>query len=187
MRRLMAVCAVSLLFVTGCGKKDSTPTAPVIPAPPPLMSYPAAWDGVDRISRGFYIPSYPGASLSSATLWLSAAASGTYKVHLAVRAATYAGTLIDSTTTTVMLGPAMSDTVRTTFKFSNAGIAPATPVTFALSLVSGPNPNVYFVVTGDYGGRSGSAINLVETEGTTPPLDVQRNLGIAIVLRGSSN
>src|SRR5262245_10857081 len=111
MRRL-SLLLIAIVLVSSCG---DSPTAPAVST---LISYPAVAVGSDNMDRAFYIPSYPGTSLSTVTLWFANEGSaGSYTFRLVARAATYDGTAIDSAQTTVALTANPADTTRTTFTF----------------------------------------------------------------------
>ncbi len=180
-RIAMLLAAVALF---GCGKDDS-PTAPVAPSAVRLMSYPSVGVGGDGVTRGFYIPAYPGTSLSSVSLWMSAATAGSHTARLIARSATYDGTVIDSASSTVTLPANVNDSTKVTFNFTNQAVVKNTPVTFSITYISGPSSGLFYGVLGDYGALTGTGINLVQTSGTTPPLDTSRRNGIAFLLNGA--
>ncbi|MEQ1831907.1 MAG: hypothetical protein ABL977_02545 [Candidatus Eisenbacteria bacterium] len=175
---------IAALALTSCGGKDDSPTAPATPTPVLLMSYPSTAVGGDGIGRGFYIPSYPGTSLSTASIWMSAGTAGSHTVRLIARNATFDGTVIDSASSTVTLPANTSDSTKVTFNFTNKAVTKTTPVTFTITYISGPSTGLFYGVTGDYGALTGAGINLVQTNSTTAPLDTFRRNGIAFVLTG---
>ena len=81
--RARIALVVLALTLSGCGK-DSKSTAPTI-TPVTLIRYPSIGVGGDGITRGFYIPIYPGTSLETVTLWMSAATAGSHSFRLIAR------------------------------------------------------------------------------------------------------
>ena len=133
----------------------------------------------DFYDRGFYVPQYPGVSLNSAQLALSATTAGSYVMTLTVRSNTYNGPLLAVATTTVSLNGSITENQPVTFAFPSTAIAKYSRVCFILSLVSGPGTAVYYSVP-----SSGGCTGVVQTEGTTPPLDTFRRYGVNLVLSG---
>jgi parallel beta-helix repeat protein len=134
--------------------------------------------GGDLDDRGFYIPSYPGNSLDSARLVFSSFDPGVYTMTLTVRKGTYDGPVLGSDSATVTILGAYPQDVATTFTFPSVRIAEGSRVCFILSRRSGPG-RIYFSVAG-----SGGCTSVIETEGTTPPLDTFRRNGVNLVIRG---
>ena len=75
--------------------------------------------GGDFNSEGFYMPSYPGITLDSATLKLLGYSSGTYQVSLTVRSNTINGPVLGTSTVTVALNAVPGAMVSTTFPFAS--------------------------------------------------------------------
>jgi hypothetical protein len=186
MRRVVSVLVMVAVvaLVAGCSRKTKAPTAPVAPNPVTLMSYPANAGPGDGLTRGFYIPSFPGKSLATATLWFSGDVAGAHTFRLIARSGAFDGAVIDSAKTTVALPAGTGDSTRTTFTFSNKAVTQGSTVTFEITYISGPSTLNFYVVNGDYGGLTGAAINLVQTNTTAPPLSTFRRDGIAFKLTG---
>ncbi len=180
--RARIALVILALTLSGCGK-DSKSTAPTI-SPVTLIRYPSIGVGGDGITRGFYIPIYPGTSLETVTLWVSAGTAGAHSFRLIARSGAYDGAVIDSAKTTVTLPGNVADSTRVTFTFGNRSTIAGTAVTFALTYLSGPSAGAFYGVAGNYGILTGSAINVIQTNGTTPPLDTHRRDGIPIILTG---
>ena len=140
--------------------------------------------GGDFISRGFYLPSYPGTVLTRATLAFSAATAGDYTITLTANSGAYNGPAIGSSTATVTLSGDVRTAVLTTFDFPSPAVTQGTLVAFTMTLVSGPSLPYYAVTCGSdphciiFGGA-------VETEDTTPPLSVFRRNGVVLTLVSS--
>ena len=156
--------------------------------PPALISIlPDALSSGDFIDRGFYLPSYPGTSLSSVTLWMKAATAGTYTVAMTARLSAYNGPVVGASTATFILPANLNANTPVTFSFPSPAVTPGTLVTFAMTQVSpaptGATADVYYNVCVT---DTCSANNpIIQTNGTTPPLDTFRRNGIAIRLTGS--
>ena len=135
-------------------------------------------DTGDLYFRGFYVPSYPGNSLDSARLVFTSPTAGSYNVRLTVRSNTYDGIVLGSDTTTFNL---VSSTDRAvTFNFPSIRIRENSRVCFILTIVSGPDTALYYGV----GPTTGGCPTVIETEGTTPPLDTFRRNGVLLTLTG---
>jgi len=135
--------------------------------------------GGDLDDRGFYIPSYPGNSLDSARLVFSTFDPGTYTMILTARKGTYDGPILGSDSATVVMLGAYPQSVATTFTFPSVRVAEGSRVCFILSRRSGTG-RVYFSVAP----LSGGCTSVIETDGTTPPLDTFRRNGVNLVING---
>jgi hypothetical protein len=148
-----------------------------------LSALPDAASSGDFIDRGFYLQSYPGTSLSSVTLWMKAATAGTYTIAMTARQNTYNGTVIGTSTATFALPGNLSSNTPVTFSFPSPAVPLGTLVTFAMSQVSPPGLTVYYNVCVT---ATCSANNpIIQTNGTTPPLDTFRRNGIAFRITGA--
>lgn len=132
----------------------------------------------DFYDRGFYVPIYPGNSLDSARLVFSSPTAGSYNVRLTVRSNTYDGLVLGSDTTTFNLAASTDQAV--TFNFPSVRIRKNSRVCFIMTIVSGPSTALYYSV----GPSSGGCTTIIETEGTTPPLDTFRRYGVELTLTG---
>jgi hypothetical protein len=131
----------------------------------------------DLYYRGFYVPSYPGTSLSTVVLYLHAIEAGTYNMTLTARAGTYNGTVIGSRTIEVILSSSFASP--TYFSFSQRPrVTRNSRVTFALTLNEGPTDVVYDET------QTPSGCPVVQTNNTTPPLSTFRRNGIAVLIYG---
>jgi len=137
--------------------------------------------GGDLDDRGFYIPSYPGNSLDSARLVFSTFDPGTYTMILTARKGTYDGPILGSDSATVVMLGAYPQSVATTFTFPSVRVAEGSRVCFILSRRSGTG-RVYFSVAP----LSGGCTSVIETDGTTPPLDTFRRNGVILVADGQT-
>ena len=137
--------------------------------------------GGDFNSEGFYMPSYPGITLDSATLKLLGYSSGTYQVSLTVRSNAFNGPVLGTSTVTVALNAVPGAMVSTTFPFASVPMPKGGVACFILAVMSGPSPNIYYDVSPLVGGCP----EVIETEDTTPPLSTFRRYGVDLTLMGA--
>jgi hypothetical protein len=148
---------------------------------PPLIDCPWAGSVSDSFgAQAFYVPRYPGNSLGKVTLYVQARATGTYVFSLTARAGSFAGAILGTSTATVTIA-ATSVFVPVDFVFASPAITPLTPVTFQGAVVTNPGGLVFFAV------QTPSACPVIETVGTSAPLDTYRRLGIAVRIEGSAD
>ena len=133
----------------------------------------------DFYYRGFYVSQYPGLTLDSATLKMSAAVAGTYQLALTAFSNVYAGPILAAATNQVRFSGSTSDAVPVVWTFPFTPVEKYSRVCFRLSLVSGPSASVYYAIT-----LGGGCNDVIETEGTTPPLDTARNNGVDVTIEG---
>ncbi len=128
-------------------------------------------------SFGFYMPSYPGISLDTATLrlWTPTGSGGAYNVLLTVRSNTYDGPILGSASASVALGSASLTPV--TFVYPSLRLVQGIQICFILSVITGPADPVYYLV--------GSCPEVVQTQDTTPPLSTFRHYGVDLTLTGA--
>jgi len=173
----------TLTATNAAGSVTATTTITVNPALPVLLiNYPIdpAITGGDNLSRGFYIKDFPGTSLSEVDLWVSCDMPWDYTFELTARESTYNGTIIEKSQATKYL---YSDKQLITFNFSSNPVEKNSIVTFSISKITGPG-SCYYAVNGEYGGITEGDILVIQTNGTTPPLDSFRRYGIAIKVYG---
>lgn len=132
----------------------------------------------DFIDRGFYVPSFPGNSLASARLVFSSPTAGSYTVRLTVRSNTYDGLVLGSDATTFTLNASTDQSV--VFNFPSIRIREGSRVCFAMTQTAGPSSSLYYGV----GPVTGGCPTIVQTDGTTPPLDTFRRNGVILTLTG---
>jgi len=149
------------------------------PMPSVLLSCSGEQAG-DFYYRGFYVVQYPGVSLNTAEVTLSAAEAGSYVLALTVRSNTYDGPVLGASTNTVTLNGSTSERQPVTFAFPSPPIVKYSRVCFILSLLSGPGTAVYYSVPG----LTGGCTTVVQTEGTTPPQSTFRRYGVNLILTG---
>jgi len=139
--------------------------------------------GGDSFNRGFYIKAFPGISLSQVDLWISAKEAGDYTFELTAREGTYNGPIIEKSQANIYLTGNSVDKMLTTFNFLSKPIQMNSIVTFAISKISGSG-KCYYAIEGEYSVIPQEDILVIETEGTTPPLDTFKHYGIAIRVYG---
>lgn len=136
--------------------------------------------GGDLYSRGFYVPSFPGNSLDSAVLQLSSFGSGSFTVKLTARQSTYDGTVLGASTATFSLNAGYPQDKVVTFPFPSVRITKGSRICFALSVVAPAGGSLYYSVADTTGGCT----SVIQTDGTTPPIDTFRRNGVNLVLNG---
>lgn len=151
-------------------------TAPWITQGQVIFSCPFTGFGGDFLDRGFYVQNYPGDNLGTVQLRYSSGASGTYVVSMTARLGTYDGPIIGNTeVATFYLTGSLSDQTAVTYDFEGIPVPFGSTVTFSQSFVSGPNTLHYDVGTGP-------CLGIVETEGTSSPLDVFRRDSVGVII-----
>ena len=138
--------------------------------------------GGDQLDRGFYVPQFPGTRMDNVTLHFSANTAGTYTFSLTARTGTYDGAVLGTATATATLTADILANVATTFRFSPTAVTEGSTVTFAIAELSGPAGGVVFysVPVND------PACPVVQTNGTTPPLDSNRRQGVHVKIEGGA-
>lgn len=173
---ILSFLVVAFVFLTGCNgllQKEAVL----------LINYPQVPGETigDHLTRGFYIKEFPGTSLSQVDLWMFVFTSGDYIFELTAREGSYDGPIIEKSQANIYL--TADENSLTTFNFSSQPVQMNSIVTFAISKISGPG-YCYYSKNGEYGGIPQGDILVIETVGTTPPLDTIRNYGIAIRVYG---
>ncbi len=140
-----------------------------------IFSCPFSGRGGDLLDRGFYIQSYPGTNLGTVTLAYCSFTPGTGSASLTARLGAYNGPIIGSTATASFdLSGSVNNQTRVTYDFGGAPVPLGGVVTFAQVPLSGPS--LYYDV------GVGTCPGIVETEGTSPPLDLWRRASIGIIV-----
>ena len=137
--------------------------------------------GDDRLSRGFYVQSYPGTNLGTVqvTYWTNVA--GSYTISMTARDGTYDGPIIGTTQTVTVDLPA-STYITTTFDFGGASVISGTTVTFLQAKVSGPGSAYYNTGPCGFDLNCTTCSGVYQTSGTTPPLDIIRRRSVAVMI-----
>jgi len=164
--------AVFLTLIT-ISLLPATPTAAAV-----LMDCLDGDTTADLIERGFYITSYPGTSLTSVDMYFSGLVSGEYTIQLTARADRYDGTVIGSAQATVTLTDDPDDLYPAEFIFPSSPVTLDAIVTFTMELIAGPDVPYYGVDPDD------TSCSVVQTHGTTPPLDSPRWNGVRLRIQG---
>jgi parallel beta-helix repeat protein len=136
--------------------------------------------GGDLIERGFYLPHFPGNSLDSARLSISASTPGTYSMTLTARAGAYDGRILGTATETFLILGAEPQNRPVTFTFPSVRITEGSRVCFTMSARIPVGVSLFFGTSA----TSGGCTTVIETEGTTPPLDTFRRNGVDLVITG---
>ena len=136
--------------------------------------------GGDLYYRGFYIPNYPGNTLDSVQLRYSARTAGAYRIILTARRNAYNGAVLGSSTVTVNLNGSDTENRAVTFAFPSVRITEGSRVCFIQTLDSGPSTSLYYSVPAPGVGCT----DVIQTDGTSAPLDDFRRNGVNIVVRG---
>jgi len=136
--------------------------------------------GGDQITRGFYVSDYPGSNLGTVTLTYFPLASPPVPITLTARLGSYDGPILGSSTMTV------SPPATASFDFGGVAVAPGSTITFAHT-VGGGDPDGYAFF--DYGeaaignaGDPNACPGVIETDGTTPPLDTFRRASMGVTI-----
>ncbi len=139
--------------------------------------------GGDLVDRGFYLQNYTAGSLGAVTLtYYTAGVAGSYTLTLTARDGAYDGPVLGTLTRTFNL--TASGGVAATYDFGFIPVPAGHTVAFAQTLVSGPGTSVYFD-TGTCGLGDPTCTTcpgVVETEGTTAPLDVFRRGSVGLTV-----
>jgi hypothetical protein len=156
-------------------------TVPIVRASPiVIFSAPFSGSVGDFLDRGFYLTSFPGTNLGTVTVGYMSPTAGAYTASMTARLGAYDGPLIGSTQTVAFGLPGIAGDTFVTYDFGGALVPTGSIVTFTQQVVSGPDFLFYDVGLGDLGVPG--ATGVVETEGTTPPLDVFRRDSVGVVV-----
>ena len=164
---------VALLFV-GMG------LVPAVHAQvPPTLLLECAHTGSagDNLSRGFYIPNFPGSRLDSVEMWMMSYDADTFTVMLTARADTYDGPVVGTATATFSLD---NEQVPVTFDFGGVPVQPGSILTFAFQIQSGTGTLFFNVGDNTCEGK------VIETNGTSPPLSTTRRDSVGIRVYGAA-
>jgi len=136
-------------------------------------------DIIDRISRGFYISDYPGISLTGVDVWISSRGAGDHTLTMTARFNAYDGPVLGTHQLVVNLSGDQNDLVEVNFMFFPVSVTTGSIVTFAMEMSDGPEEPFYAVDTPN------SECPLIQTHGTTPPLDSWRRDGVSARVHGT--
>ncbi len=138
--------------------------------------------GGDLIDRGFYVRSYPGNSLDSVRLVISGDPGG-HNIYLTAREGTYDGRLLGTAFASFTLVGANPQNLAVTFNYPSVRVTKGSRVCFSMTSRGISPGTLYFSVAP----LSGGCATVVETDGTTPPLDTFRRYGVNLVINGEDN
>ena len=133
----------------------------------------------DFISRGFYVTNYRGTTIDQVKLRHSATDPGSKTIQLVARLGRYDGPILGTASVTRSV---TADNTESVFDFGDVPVPAMSTIAFTQALTAGTG-NIYY----DLGFES--CDNVVETNGTTPPLDSVRRdkIGVKIVGRVASD
>jgi hypothetical protein len=146
--------------------------------------------GGDQISRGWYIPSFPGVTLTSVALELLSRpepdfdgnVAGTYTFDLTARTSSYAGPVVGTSRIIIALDGA-STPVPATFAFPGSAVPQGSLLTFSLTMVSGPARATVFYNVAE---TNDPSCPITQTNNTSPPLSTFRRQGIVATIVGGA-
>ena len=146
---------------------------------PSLIDCPWTFPGSEPfIGHGFYVPRFPGKSLTAVTLPLQFTSPGTYNLALTARAGSFfTGTLIGTSIASVTVGSS-SLNASISFSFAAPAITPQTTVVFQGSIVSAPPGTISVFV------QTPAGCPVVEVDNLSPPLGIYHRLGVAVRIDG---
>jgi hypothetical protein len=154
------------------------PSRPLGADSPALIDCPWTFPGSEPfIGHGFYVPRFPGKTLTGVTLPLQFTSPGSYTLALTARAGSFTGTLIGTSIATVTIGSS-SLYGSVPFVFAAPAITPQTAVVFQGSIVSAPPGTISLLV------QTRAGCPVVEVDSLAGPLGVYHRLGIAIRVDG---
>ncbi len=179
MRLHRSPLAVSLLLgsaivIGACSSDSNSPDDAVVD----LISCPPTTAGGDQLSRAFYVDSFPGTTLQSVTAYLQATGTGERRVALTARNATYDGAIIGSDTVTFNAADGDSS-IAVVFNLGGNAVTLGSTVAFSYGTVSDTGGVLYMQTA-----TSNATCPIVQTNGSTPPLDSFRRDGLALLIRG---
>jgi len=152
-----------------------------------LINYPVLSPGGDGIGVGLDITSYPGSSLYSVVLYISANNAGNYTYSLTAYDTCFNGALIGGPVDsgTVTQDGNASDNLPVTFLFpGNPQVNYGDAVGLALAQTSGPS-YCNICILGNYGGLTGSAIGVNELASKDACLSSVIRNGYAVQVYGN--
>lgn len=171
MRRSMLLAVLSLAALAA---------RPLGADSPALVECPWTFPGSEPfLGHGFYVPRFPGRSLTGATLHLQFTSPGTYQLALTARAGTFTGAHLGTATATVTIGSSsLNAPVSFTFGPPAPAITPQTVVVFQGSFVSGPPGTISLF------NQTRAGCPVVEVDNLSAPLGVYHRLGVAVRIEG---
>jgi hypothetical protein len=146
------------------------------PPLPPLYSCPFDNDGIgDGLDRGFYVENFPARRLDEVTLQYNPKSAGQFVIELTAREGGYDGRLIGRRTVDFTVGG--STTTQQTYDFGGATVTEGATVAFSHEIVERPGGAS---ISYDTASDSGGCADIVQTNGTSPPLDSVRRDSVGL-------
>lgn len=146
------------------------------PPLPPLYACPFRGSGGDALARGFYVENFPGERLDRVTLQYFPSAPGQYTLALTARESSFDGRLIGRRTVSFSSTGGGSP-VRQTYDFGGATVSEGATVAFSHQIIGQPaGSSIHYDTASD----SGGCPDIVQTHGTTPPLDSVRRDSVGL-------
>jgi hypothetical protein len=170
-----------LILILGCVVAGTLAWSPSALAAPQTLYSCGPGTGVgDGTDRGFYVTGYPGPNLHSVTLAYEDDVAGIHTIGLAAHLGAYDGPVVGSATVT----GTVADTGFTplTFTFTDPSVAAGSTIAFVQQVLASP-PGGFVLY--DY--TSDPCAGVIETEGTSPPLDTPRTGGRGVATTITSN
>jgi hypothetical protein len=169
-----------LLLILGCILVMTLAWSPSALATPQTLYSCGPGTGVgDGTDRGFYATGYPGPNLHSVTLAYKDSVAGSHTIGLTAHLAAYDGPVIGSASMTANLTGSMTPL---TFTFPDPSVAAGSTIAFVQQVTASP-PGAFVLY--DY--TPDPCAGVIETEGTSPPLDAPRMGGRGVVVTITSN
>ena len=132
----------------------------------------------DGIDRGFYVTGYPGSNLHDVTLHYEASTAVAHTITLTAHLGTYDGSVIGTASVTSASIPTLSFAALD-FTFPDPPVAPGSTIAFTQTFTGG---GLMF-----YDFSNGTCPGVIETDGTTPPLDSPHTGGRGVVVTINQN
>jgi hypothetical protein len=170
---------------------SATGIAPIVT----LVNCPPNQGAGDELSRAFYLPNFPGTSLSQVNLYLSANAHddddpAPYTIQLIAKAGGFNGPVIGTSTVTVTLRGDADENKLTQFAFAGTPpVSRSSTVTFQFSVLSNPNRAKLTFNVGSCGlgnTHCTSKCPVVETNDARGTLSAFRRQGCGVTVLGAN-
>ena len=126
--------------------------------------------------------------IESVEVYISSRDPGSHQVRLEARLNAYDGAIIASDSQTRTLSGVNMDTESFLYDMGGVAVTPGSTAVFTLIVESAPGTQQVFAAMDPalhpLGGGGGAGCDMIETEGTAPPLDVLRRNGMWIRING---
>ncbi len=150
------------------GLSACSPPKPVVL----LMNYPEAASSGCTVNgflgHGYFIPQYPGSSLSQMIVYLGAARNGPYTLQMTSHSGTFDGPIIGTSTAYASLSSVF---LPVTFVYgSNPQVSQDSALMFTPALIAGESVNLFMDCSSlPFGNLNSQQINLAVSANLTPP------------------